>query len=107
MEKRLNFLPALLFAGLLVQTSATMAHTPLFDCFDEDNGKIVCEAGFSDGASAEGIDVRVVNAQGRVVQQGKIEADGSVSFDRPDEEFSVQFQAGEQHTITVIGDDIY
>ena len=99
--------PATLLLLTVLGASSAEAHTPLFDCFEEDEAMIVCEAGFSDGASAEGIDVRVLNAQGRVLQQDKIGTDGSVHFDRPDEEYSVMFMAGEEHNITVIGDDIY
>ena len=93
--------------AVLTLSSGASAHTPLFDCFDDEDNTIVCEAGFTDGASAEGIDVRVSNAQGRVLEQGTIAEDGSVKFKRPDEEFSVIFSAGEGHSITVFGDDIY
>lgn len=93
---------------LLWQQAA--AHTPLFDCFEEeveDVLQVVCEAGFSDGASAEGVEIRMINAQGRVLARKEIKEDGSVTFDRPAEEFSMVFIAGEGHEITVIGDDIY
>jgi hypothetical protein len=93
-------------AASLLWLSA-QAHTPLFDCFEEEGNQVVCEAGFSDGASAEGIEVRMINAQGRVLARKEIEADGSATFDRPDEEFTMVFTAGESHEITVIGDDIY
>ena len=105
MRKLINSSITALACSLL--PSLALAHTPLFDCFDEGNNTIVCEAGFSDGASAEGIDIRLTNAQGKVLAQDKIGADGSVSFERPSEEFSVIFTAGEGHIITVFGDDIY
>jgi hypothetical protein len=91
---------------LLAISGQAQAHTPLFDCFDNGDNTLTCEGGFSDGASAEGIVIRVVDAQGKVLQQGALDAKGSVSFDRPDGEFSVVFSAGEDHTITILGDDI-
>lgn len=100
-------LKLLAFAGVILCSSFSQAHAPLFDCFNEDDNTVVCEAGFSDGASAEGIEIRLLNAQGRVLEQKELGKDGSVTFKRPDEEFSVVFSAGEGHVITVIGDDIY
>lgn len=91
---------------LLALGSQSHAHTPLFDCFDNSDGTLTCEGGFSDGASAEGILIRVVDAQGKVLQQGELDARGSVQFDRPSGEFSVVFSAGDDHAITILGDDI-
>jgi hypothetical protein len=91
---------------LLVLAGQGQAHTPLFDCFDNGDDTLTCEGGFSDGASAEGIVIRVLDVQGKVLQQGELDARGSVTFDRPDGEFSVVFSAGEDHTITLLGDDI-
>jgi hypothetical protein len=94
--------------GLLLLALAVpgQAHTPLFDCFDNGDDTLTCEGGFSDGASAEGIVIRVLDVQGKVLQQGGLDAKGSVTFERPDGEFSVVFSAGEDHTITILGDDI-
>ena len=87
--------------------SVAQAHTPLFDCFDNGDDTITCEGGFTDGASAEGITVRVLNTQGKVLSQAQMNANNSVDFERPSEEFSVTFYAGESHSISVFGDDIY
>ena len=82
------------------------AHTPLFDCFDDGNGSFTCEGGFTDGASAAGVTVRVLDAQGKVLAQGELDAAGSITFERPDNVFSVVFDAGAEHSLTVFGDDI-
>jgi hypothetical protein len=82
------------------------AHTPLFDCFDNGDDTITCEGGFSDGASAAGVDIRVLDAQGKVLEQGKLDVQGSIILKRPAGEFSVVFAAGEEHSLTVLGDDI-
>jgi uncharacterized protein YfaS (alpha-2-macroglobulin family) len=82
------------------------AHTPLFDCFDNGDDTLTCEGGFSDGASATGVGVRMVDAQGKVLEQGKLDAKGSITFKRPAGGFSVVFEAGAEHALTVLGDDI-
>jgi hypothetical protein len=82
------------------------AHTPLFDCYDNGDGTLTCEGGFSDGASAAGIVIRVLDAQGKVLEQGELDSGGSITLQRPEGEFSVVFAAGQEHTLTVLGDDI-
>jgi hypothetical protein len=91
---------------LLLGSASAQAHTPLFDCFDNGNDSVTCEGGFSDGASAAGISIRLLDAQGKVLEQGKLDAKGSITFKRPAGEFSVVFEAGTEHSITVLGDDI-
>jgi hypothetical protein len=96
----------LLCLSLLLATLPALAHTPLFDCYDNGDDTITCEGGFTDGASAEGVDIRVVDAQGKVLQQGILDAAGSITFTLPAGEFSVVFSAGSEHSITVLGDEI-
>jgi len=83
-----------------------LAHTPLFDCFDNGDDTLTCEGGFSDGASAAGVTVRLLDAQGKVLEQGELDAGGSITFKRPAGEFSVVFLASTDHSLTVLGDDI-
>ncbi|HEY0963954.1 MAG TPA: hypothetical protein VGE69_16515 [Pseudomonadales bacterium] len=94
--------------ALLLSLAAVhaQAHTPLFDCFDNGDDTITCEGGFSDGSSAAGVGIRVLDAQGKVLEQGDLGEDGSILLKRPAGEFSVVFAAGEEHSITVLGDDI-
>lgn len=96
----------LLALALLATGTSVQAHTPLFDCFDNGDDTLTCEGGFSDGASATGVGVRLLDKQGKVLEQGKLDAKGSVTFKRPAGEFSVVFDAGAEHQITVLGDDI-
>jgi hypothetical protein len=97
-------LVALLLSFTLV--SPAQAHTPLFDCFDNGDDTITCEGGFSDGSSAAGVAIRVLDAQGKVLEQGELDSAGSIMLKRPSGEFSVVFAAGEEHSLTVLGDDI-
>ncbi|MGP1609681.1 MAG: hypothetical protein ACTS5G_03160 [Burkholderiales bacterium] len=103
-------LPSLLRALVLLLSlglaAMAQAHTPLFDCFDNGDETITCEGGFSDGASAEGVSIRVLDAQGKVLEQGKLDSAGAITLKRPPGEFSVVFAASEEHSLTVLGDDI-
>jgi hypothetical protein len=96
----------LLVLALMLLPMVARAHTPLFDCYDNGDETLTCEGGFTDGASAEGVDIRVVDVQGKVLEQGRLDAAGSITFTRPAGEFSVVFSAGSEHSITVLGDDI-
>ena len=96
----------LLFALAALAGTSAQAHTPLFDCFDNGDKTITCEGGFSDGASAEGVDIRVLDAQGKVLDQGKLDVKGSITLSKPAGQYSVTFTAGADHSITVLGDDI-
>ncbi len=105
--KKTCTLPAFALALLTVFAAGNaQAHTPLFDCFDNGDETLTCEGGFSDGASAEGVGVRMVDAQGKVLEQGKLDGKGSITFKRPTGEFSIVFDAGAEHALTVLGDDI-
>lgn len=90
----------------LTFAATAQAHTPLFDCFDNGDDTITCEGGFSDGSSAAGVAIRVLDAQGKVLEQGELDSAGSIMLKRPTGEFSVVFAAGEEHSLTVLGDDI-
>ena len=93
-------------ASLLLSLSAA-AHSPLFDCFDNGDGTATCEGAFSDGGAASGVGIRVELASGRILMQGQLDDASSYTFEIPDQEYSVYFEAGEGHEIVLFGDDIY
>ncbi|MCY3730569.1 MAG: hypothetical protein OXF98_04440, partial [Rhodospirillaceae bacterium] len=67
---------------------------------------ITCEGGFSDGASAAGVSIRIVDDRDRVLLDGVMDDDSTYTFDRPSEEFHVIFDAGQSHIVTIYSDDI-
>jgi len=86
-------------------SASSMAHTALMACYDEGNGYIMCEGGFSDGASAEGVEVRIEQNQS-VVMQTKLDEFGEIYFEKPQSDFTVVLNAGEGHVVYVDGRDI-
>jgi hypothetical protein len=98
---------SLLLAGtLLVAPALVAAHSPVFDCYTEKDGRITCEGGFSDGASAAGVPVRVLDASDKLLVAGKIDAEGRFTFAKPAGEFHIVFDAGAGHSITLFSNDI-
>ena len=86
--------------------SMSFAHTPICDCYDNGDDTISCEGGFSDGASAAGIPVHVVDGAGKVLLQGEMSEYSEYTFTRPENDFYVRYLAGEGHTIEIDSRDI-
>lgn len=82
------------------------AHTPICDCYDNGDNSITCEGGFSDGGSAAGIAISVVDESGRVLIQGEMSEFSDYTFDKPSTNFSVQYHAGDGHEVVIDGRDI-
>ena len=100
---------SLMFGALilgLIFTPVSMAHTPLCSCYDNGDGTITCEGGFSDGSSASGVELRVESADGKVLIKGKMSEDSEYTFDKPSDAYKVLFDAGEGHMVEVDGKEI-
>ena len=67
-------LGGLLIAALFVGALPAFAHTPICNCYDNGDETVTCEGGFSDGASAEGVSIRILDLRERVLIDGKMEA---------------------------------
>ena len=86
--------------------SLSYAHTPLCSCSDEGDGTILCEGGFSDGSSAAGVKMKVVDASGKTLVEGKMNEDSEFTFKKPAGEYTVIFDAGPGHEVKVPSTDI-
>ncbi|MCP4722338.1 MAG: hypothetical protein GY860_23000 [Desulfobacteraceae bacterium] len=86
--------------------SICQAHTPLCSCYDNGDGSITCEGGFSDGSSASGVEMRVEDKGGKVLVKGKMSEDSEYTFDKPSSTYQVVFDAGEGHRVVVDGKEI-
>src|SRR5690606_25464705 len=78
----------------LAAGSAANAHGPACICYDNGDGTITCEGGFSAGSPAGGVPIRVVDARARVLVNGQMDAAGTSSFEKRDGDFHVVFDAG-------------
>ncbi|HBT88776.1 hypothetical protein [Desulfobacter sp.] len=100
---------ALIFAAMTIGffiAPVAQAHTPLCSCYDNGDGSVTCEGGFSDGSSAAGVQMRVEDSGGKVLIEGKMDDDSEFTFSKPAGAYKVQFDAGEGHQITVDGKEI-
>ena len=96
----------ILFAFTLFTANVSFAHTPLCSCYDNGDGTVTCEGGFSDGSSASGVEMRVQDKQGKVLIKGKMDEDSEYTFDKPASDYTVIFDAGEGHEIEVDSKEI-
>lgn len=87
--------------ALLLLSTFVWAHTPLCDCFDNDDGTVTCQGSFSDGSSASGVTMRVLDAKGQIVVEGKMDRESEFSFEKPRGDYTVQFDAGAGHTLDI------
>lgn len=92
--------------GFLMLAGTASAHTPICACYDEGDGTILCEGGFSDGSSAAGVALKVLDADDNILLEGKMSEDSEFEFEKPKVEYKVLFDAGEGHKITINGNDI-
>ena len=90
---------------LLVTSQSAHAHTALMACYDEGNGYILCEGGFSDGASAAGVEFRI-EQNGRITLQTQMDEFGEVHFEKPLGAFTLILNGGEGHVVHINGRDI-
>lgn len=83
-----------------------MAHTPLCSCYDFGDNTILCEGGFSDGSSAAGVEMQVLDAAGKALIKSELNEDGELEFTKPSVDYKVVFNAGPGHSIEIDGKDI-
>ncbi|MFW5487706.1 MAG: hypothetical protein ACNI3A_04685 [Desulfovibrio sp.] len=99
--KKCKFTAILALMALLATASVAMAHTPLCNCFDNGDGTITCEGGFSDGSSAAGVQMTVLDASKKTLEEGKMNEFSEFSFKKPAGDYTVRFYAGEGHEVLV------
>ncbi|MCK4994649.1 MAG: hypothetical protein KAS13_06355 [Candidatus Omnitrophica bacterium] len=116
MRKILSMLVIFMALGFFL-TSRALCHTPLCSCYDNGDETITCEGGFSDGSSAAGTAIKVVNKNGEVISvkdedgktvflEGKMDEDSEFTFIKPQKAYKVVFDAGPGHAVEIDGDEI-
>jgi type 1 fimbria pilin len=96
----------LTLAAMTAFAGQAFAHSPLMSCFDNGDGTVTCEGGFSDGSSAAGVSIHVTDGDGKSVLETKMNEDSECTFDKPEAAYSVMFDAGEGHQVKIDGADI-
>ena len=97
--------------------SQVPAHTPLCSCYDNGDGTVTCEGGFSDGSSAAGTPIMVMDEKDEVISvkdedgktillEGKMDEDSEFTFIKPKVPYTVIFDAGPGHKVIIKGEDI-
>ncbi|MCK9162323.1 MAG: hypothetical protein GX118_07090 [Arcobacter butzleri] len=89
-----------IFFTLGLLSSFAFGHTALMSCFDNGDGSVTCEGGFSDGSSASGTNFRVEQG-GNTIIEGRFDEDSEFTFDKPDGGYIAIFDAGEGHQVKV------
>ena len=97
---------ALSAVGLFALAGTALAHTPICACYDNGDGTVLCEGGFSDGSSASGVALLVYDAEGALILEGKMSEDSEFEFEKPDGDYRVVFDAGPGHEVEIDGKDI-
>lgn len=98
------FFPIVLLAFL---SNYAFAHTPFCSCFDNGDGTVSCDGGFSDGSSGEGVSMKVIDKKtNSVLIQGKMNEDSEFTFKKPKMHYVVIFDAGPMHIVEVDSKDI-
>ena len=92
--------------ALLGLSGQALAHNPMCECKSLEDGQIRCTGGFSDGSGAPGVTLDVIGYDETILVPGKLGADSSMTFKRPDAEFYVLFDAGPGHIVEIDQADI-
>ena len=116
MRKIISMLLICVALGFFLASSA-FSHTPLCSCYDNGDETITCEGGFSDGSSAAGVSIKVVDKNGEVISvkdedgeticlEGKMDEDSEFTFIKPKIPYRVIFDAGPGHAVEIDGEEI-
>lgn len=89
-----------------VVTSSLFAHTALMSCMENADAMIICEAGYSDGSSASGVPLKVIQ-NGKVVLEKKFDANSEASFKKPQGDYTVILDGGDGHAVSVPSTSIF
>ena len=102
---------SLVLIGSILLAANLFAHAPLISVDDNGDGTVYIEGGFSNGASAEGVEIIVVKDKAyngpeetfkgkEIIYKGKLDAKNSLTLPKPaTDKYEVYFNAGEGHII--------
>ncbi len=104
--KRVGMFFVMFLLLVFFSVSQVFAHTPLLSCYDNGDGTITCEGGYSDGTAGAGVKMRVVDKSDKDLMTGKMNEDSEFTVKKPNVPYTVIFDAGPGHACKVKGEDI-
>jgi hypothetical protein len=102
----MNRQSALFLLPLAAVVQLAYAHSPICDCYDNGDNTITCEGGFTDGAPAAGVPMRIIDGAGKILIEGAMTDQSDFTFTKPEGDFHVEFEGGVGHIIQIDGRDI-
>lgn len=90
----------IIFVVVIFATTSAFSHSALMSCFDNQDNTITCEAGFSDGSGASGINFKVLQND-KIILESKINENSEITFDKPSGEFEAILDGGDGHKVVV------
>lgn len=57
--------------ALVIASSSAYAHSAIMSCFDNGDGTVTCEGGFSDGSSASGVKFHVDQGGKKIISKNE------------------------------------
>ena len=106
MNKKIAFTALVVIMTVLLIAGPALAHTVFFQCWNNGDGTLSCEAGYTDGSAAAGATVNVTDANGSLIFTGNIDNSGQLKLNKPSGDFSVTLDGGVGHTVTINSKDI-
>ena len=96
-----------MFCFMVFFSSTAFAHSPVCNCSDNGDNTITCEGGFSDGSSAAGVKMSVLDGSGKTLSEGRMNKDSEYTFNKPEGAYKVVFDAGDGHSVEIDGAQIF
>lgn len=106
MKKRIVITALVAIMTVLLLAGTALAHTVFFQCWNNGDGTLSCEGGYTDGSTAAGATVNVTDDSGTLLFSGKLDNSGELRFNKPSGDFSVTLEGGPGHTVTISAKDI-
>ncbi len=97
----------LMAVASMAAATLAQAHEPIAVCNAVDESTVRCYGGYAHGEDAPGLTMDVISYENdQVLIPGKLGADSTITFQRPEGGFYVLFDAGPGHMAIVEHDEI-
>ncbi len=94
-----------LLCALLSISPLALAHFPLMQCTSSD-GKLACQAGYSDGSRAVGYEVKLYDYDDNLLAVSVTDKRSIAEFTMPNGDYYLVFDAGHESPVEVDGVEV-